>query len=211
LIIGGRDASSNEVIFKKYIEQNDVVFHTNFPGSPLVVVKNPDNQKIPGTTIKEAGDFVASYSRAWKENWGIVDVFYVSPDQISKSPPSGEFLPRGSFIISGKKNIIKNAKTELTIGLNLIELDDIRKHKDKIFFPKIICGPESAIKSKTKCYITIIPSKSKKKTKGKLAKDIKSYFINQVEKELKIWIKLLSLDTILLFLPSGFSTIKDTN
>jgi len=75
------------------------------------------------STIKEAADFVASYSRAWKETWGIVDVFYVKPSQVSKSPPSGEYLPKGSFIISGKKNFIKNAKTELAIALELIHID----------------------------------------------------------------------------------------
>ncbi|MFW9970495.1 MAG: ribosome rescue protein RqcH, partial [Candidatus Odinarchaeota archaeon] len=76
LIIGGRDATSNEIIFKKHIDQNDLIFHTNFPGSPLAVIKNPHNQKIPSKTIDETSIFVASYSRAWKEEWGVVDVFY---------------------------------------------------------------------------------------------------------------------------------------
>ncbi|MFX1385875.1 MAG: ribosome rescue protein RqcH [Promethearchaeota archaeon] len=208
LIIGGRDATSNEIIFKKYIDQNDLVFHTNFPGSPLVVIKNPKNQKIPLSTINETSVFVASYSRAWKENWGIVDVFYVFPDQISKTPPSGEFLQKGSFIISGKKNFIKNVKTELTIGLKLVELETKSQNDQRIFYPKIICGPDSAIKKQTKNTIIIIPSKSNGFTKGKLAKEIKSYFLRNIGKESKIWIKLLSIDEILLYLPSGISLIK---
>jgi predicted ribosome quality control (RQC) complex YloA/Tae2 family protein len=208
LIIGGRDASSNEVIFKKHIDQNDLIFHTNFPGSPLVVIKNPKNQTIHANTIQEAADFTASYSRAWKENWGLVDVFSITPDQISKTPPSGEFLPKGSFIISGKKNFIKNSKTELTIGLEIIEMKRETQENHKILFPKIICGPESAIKLQTNNYLTIIPSKSRGLTKGILAKEIKSYFIRNIETEKKKWIKLLSLDTILLYLPSGKSTIK---
>ncbi|NVM34203.1 MAG: fibronectin-binding domain-containing protein [Candidatus Lokiarchaeota archaeon] len=211
LIIGGRDATSNEIIFKKYIEPNDLVFHTNFPGSPLVVVKNIENKKIPLNTIKETGDFVASFSRAWKETWGIVDIFYIHPDQISRNPPSGEFLPKGSFIISGKKNFIKNAKTELAIGLNFIELKEDSKSTRKIFFPKIISGPETAIKKQTKNIITILPSKSGGFTKGKLAKEIKSYFIRNIDKELKIWVKLLSIDDILLYLPSGISKFKSQN
>ncbi|MFX1601319.1 MAG: ribosome rescue protein RqcH [Promethearchaeota archaeon] len=208
LIIGGRDATSNEIIFKKYIDQNDLVFHTNFPGSPLVVIKNPKNQKIPLSTINETSVFVASYSRAWKENWGIVDVFYVFPDQISKTPPSGEFLQKGSFIISGKKNFIKNVKTELTIGLKLVELETKSQNYQRIFYPKIICGPDSAIKKQIKNTIIIIPSKSNGFTKGKLAKEIKSYFLRNIGKESKIWIKLLSIDEILLYLPSGISLIK---
>ena len=208
LIIGGRDASSNEIIFKKYLDQNDLIFHTNFPGSSLVVIKNPDNKKIPLNTIDETGKFVATYSRAWKENWGIVDVFYIHTDQISKSPPSGEFLQKGSFIISGKKNFIKNVKTELTIGLKIIELEADSQDNRKIFYPKLISGPKPAIKKQTKNLITIIPSKSGGFTKGKLAKEILSTFYKNSDKESRIWIKLLSIDEILLYLPSGISIIK---
>lgn len=211
LIIGGRDASSNEVIFKKHINQNDLVFHTNFPGSPLTVIKNPENQKIPINTINETSEFVASYSRAWKENWGFVDVYYIFPDQISKSPPSGEFLQRGSFIISGKKNFIKNVKTELTIGLLIVTVETESEETNKIYYPKIISGPKSAIKTKTENCLTIIPSKSSGFTKGKLAKEIISHFIRNTDKESRIWIKLLSLDEILLYLPSGISIIKIKN
>ncbi|MEE9377208.1 MAG: ribosome rescue protein RqcH [Candidatus Lokiarchaeia archaeon] len=208
LIIGGRDATSNEIIYKKYIDPDDLVFHTNFPGSALVVVKNTENKKIPLNTIQETGDFVVSFSRAWKEAWGIVDAFYILPDQISRSPPSGEFLPKGSFIISGKKNFIKNAKTELAIGLKIVEMEEDTISNRKIFYPKIISGPETAIKKQTENIITIVPSKSGGFTKGKLAKEIKSHFIKKIDKELKIWVKLLSIDDILLYLPSGISMIK---
>ncbi|MFX1570644.1 MAG: ribosome rescue protein RqcH, partial [Promethearchaeota archaeon] len=208
LIIGGRDASSNESIFKNHLDPKDLVFHTVFPGSPLVVIKNLDDKTIPINTIHEAADFVASYSRAWKENWGIVEVFYIQPNQISKSPPSGEFLPKGSFIISGKKNFIKNAKTELTIGLKMIESEENFHDNQKIYYPTIISGPESTIKKQTKITIDIVPSKSNGLTKGKLAKEVKSYFLKNCGEELRIWVKLLSTDEIILFLPSGFSRIK---
>jgi len=208
LIIGGRDASSNEIIFKKYIDLDDLVFHTNFPGSALVVIKNTEGKKIPLNTIQETSNFVASFSRAWKEAWGIVDIFYVQPDQISRSPPSGEFLPKGSFIISGKKNFIKNAKTELAIGLKIVEMEEYSTSNKKIFYPKIISGPETAIKKQTKNLISIVPSKSGGFTKGKLAKEIKSYFIRTIDNDLKIWVKLLTIDEILLYLPSGNSKFK---
>jgi len=77
-----------------------------------------------------------------------------------------------------------------------------------VFFPKIICGPEIAIKKQTNHTITIVPSKSSSLTAGKLAKEIKSYYLRNVDKELKKWVELLSLDEILLFLPSGSSMIK---
>jgi len=208
LIIGGRDAATNEIIFKKYLDPYDLIFHTNFPGSPLVVIKNPDNKKILSTTIKETAEFVASFSRAWKENWGVVDTFYILPNQITRSPPSGEFLQKGSFIISGKKNFIKNVKTELTIGLIFVELKMGANNKNQGYFPKILCGPGTAIKKQANETITIIPTKSKSLTKGKLAKELKSNFLRVIDKELKKWVELLSIDEILLFLPNGLSMIK---
>ncbi|MFX1503721.1 MAG: NFACT RNA binding domain-containing protein, partial [Promethearchaeota archaeon] len=203
-----RDATSNEIIFKKYIDPTDLVFHTNFAGSPLVVVKNAESKNIPTNTIKEVADFVASFSRAWKEAWGVVDIYYIRPDQISRSPPSGESLPKGSFMISGKKNFIKNAKTELAIGLKIIELKEDFTSNRKKYYPKVISGPKNAIIKQTENIITIIPSKSGGFTKGQLAKEIKSYFIRNIDGYLKIWVKLLSIDEILLYLPSGNSEFK---
>jgi len=210
LVIGGRDASSNETIFKKYIKPDDLIFHTNFPGSPLTVIKNPINKEIPESSIKEAADFVASFSIAWKENWGVVDVFYVLANQISKTPPSGEYLPKGSFMISGKKNVIKDAKTELVLRLELLEIKDGANPNVKILYPQIICEPTSTIKNKTSNSILIKPSKSGL-TKGKLAKELKSIFLNKAEVDNKKWVKILSLNDIILILPPGISKVTKSS
>ncbi len=206
LIIGGRDASSNETIFKKYIDPNDIIFHTNFPGSPLTIIKNPDNKQIPEKSIKEAANFVASYSVAWKENWGIVDVFYVFTDQISKTPPTGEYLPKGSFMILGKKNIIKGAKTEIALRLNFLEIKNESVSDSKSFYPQVLYEPLNAFNNKEGNLIIVKPSKSGK-TKGQLAKEIKTYFLNNSEAEMKKWIKILPIDDIILVLPTGTSKI----
>ncbi len=204
LVIGGRDASSNESIFKRYIDPDDIVFHTNYPGSPLAVVKNSDSEKVPESTLKEAANFVASYSNAWKEDWGVIDVFYVFPNQVSKTPPTGEYLPKGSFMISGKKNIIKDAKTELTIGLELIQSKN--SSGNVVYNLKILCGPLDAITPKLEYFLTIRPSRSGY-SKGKLAKKIKEKFVNHFEEPIKKWIKLLNEDELILLLPSGKSKI----
>jgi len=208
LIIGGKDATSNEILFKKYLDSNDLVFHTNFPGSPLTILKNPDNIEISQEAIKETADFVASYSRAWKETWGVVDIFFIHPDQVSKTPPTGEFLPKGSFMISGKKQFIKNAKTELAIGLEILKLDSNNDEEMQILYPKIICGPINAIKASIEENILVINPSKGGLSKGKLAKEIKSFFIKTSPDELKKWIKLLSVDDIILCLPTGSSTMK---
>ena len=210
LVIGGRDSSSNETLYKKYLDLNDLVFHTDFPGSPLALIKNPEKKEIPERTINEAADFVASYSRAWKEGWGIADVFYVLPTQISKSPPSKEFLTKGSFIISGKKSFVKNAKTELAISLDFDEIETDPNKGTKVFYPKLITGPLRALKDRFENIVIIKPSKSGLK-KGQLAKELKNHFLKNSDKKMKKWINLLSIDEITLYLPNGLSIIKKSN
>ena len=39
LAIGGRDATTNEIIIKKHTEKNDIVLHTDMAGSPFFVIK----------------------------------------------------------------------------------------------------------------------------------------------------------------------------
>jgi hypothetical protein len=209
LIIGGKDASSNEVIFKKYMEPNDLVFHTNFPGSPLAIIKNSENIDLSKITLEETAIFVASFSRAWKESWNLVDIFYINPSQVSKTPPSGEFLPKGSFIINGKKNFIRNVKLELGIALEFEKLEESLEDNTNILYPKILCGPVSAIKSQiSNKYIMIIKPSKAGLTKGKLAKKIIAHFTNKIENDMKKWVKLLPVDDILLKLPSGNSIIE---
>ena len=51
--------------------------------------------------------------------------------QVSKSAPSGEYLPQGSFMIRGKKNFINPPKLELGFGF-LFKIDEscLEAHKD---------------------------------------------------------------------------------
>nr|MBT4247005.1 DUF814 domain-containing protein [Candidatus Woesearchaeota archaeon] len=35
LCVGGKDATSNEIIVKKHMEKDDIVFHTDMAGSPF--------------------------------------------------------------------------------------------------------------------------------------------------------------------------------
>src|SRR3989338_1115524 len=63
LIIGGRDATSNEIVIKKHTDKNDLVLHTDMAGSPFFVIKS-NNKEIPESTIKEAADATCTFSRA---------------------------------------------------------------------------------------------------------------------------------------------------
>ncbi len=83
LVIGGRDATSNEIIIKKHTDESDLVLHTDMAGSPFFVIKS-NNKKIPESTIKEAADATCTFSRVWKLGLQSTDVFYVSPEQLAK-------------------------------------------------------------------------------------------------------------------------------
>jgi predicted ribosome quality control (RQC) complex YloA/Tae2 family protein len=114
LLVGGRDASTNEIVVKKHAMPGDVVFHTDMAGSPFVVIK-AEGKEIPETTKEEAAQFTASFSRAWKQGYSILEVFCVQPEQLSKEPNTGEFLPKGAFVVRGHVTYFK-PNVELAIG-----------------------------------------------------------------------------------------------
>ncbi|MGZ7047460.1 MAG: ribosome rescue protein RqcH, partial [Methanobacterium sp.] len=116
LVIGGRDANTNEMVVKKYLESNDVYLHSDIHGAPSVVIKSQGKQ-IPESTINEAASFAASYSSAWAKGYGSQDVYWVHPDQVSKTPQSGEFVAKGAFIIRGSRNYIRAATLLIAVGL----------------------------------------------------------------------------------------------
>ena len=175
LCIGGKDATSNEMVIKKHVDKEDIVLHTDMAGSPFFVVK--DGQKASEKTIEEAAQAVAVYSKAWKLGHGTADVFYVKPEQVSKEAQSGEFMAKGSFMIRGKTNYL-HPKLEYAFGL----LDE-----------QVIGGPLTAVKSRTKNFMVVVPGKEKKSA---LAKKIKNK------------LKGGDLDEIIKFLPAGGGEIK---
>ncbi len=136
LVIGGRDATTNEIIIKKHTDKNDLVFHTDMAGSPFFVVKS-DNRQIPDTTIREAADATATFSRAWKLGMASSDVFYVKPEQVTKQARAGEYLTKGSFMITGKTTYVKN-RINFAIGI-----EEIEERANKL--TRLISGPISAV------------------------------------------------------------------
>jgi hypothetical protein len=108
LCIGGRDATTNEMVMKKHAAKGDMVFHTDMAGSPFVIVK-AEGKEIPEDTLEEAAQFCACYSRAWKSGFGYLEVFCAPPEQFSKEPQSGEFLPKGAFVVRGHIRYFKPA------------------------------------------------------------------------------------------------------
>jgi len=188
LVIGGRDASTNEILIKRHMEPHDKVFHADISGAPFVLIKTEG--KIPTEqTINEATQLAASYSRAWKEGFNAIDVYWFSPQQINKRHPSGQHLKKGSFIISGTKNYVRNVPLRIAIGIKM-------KNGDLL----VIGGPIEAIANQTNNYVEIIPGKH---SSGRLAKQIQWLLAKRSPETIKNKILRIPLSEIQKFIPSG--------
>ena len=134
LVIGGRNAEMNEEIVSKHMEKNDLFFHTETPGGAATILKN--GKKAGDASIREACQFAGIYSALWKEGKHSGEVYYVFPEQVKKSARAGEYLPRGSFFIEGKRNyvsVVMNAGIGVDLeNLRLMggPLEGVRKHCD---------------------------------------------------------------------------------
>jgi predicted ribosome quality control (RQC) complex YloA/Tae2 family protein len=175
IILAGKDAKSNEQLVKKYLKEGDRYVHADIHGAPSCVVKSMDinDKKIPisDKTLEEACKFAASYSKAWKQ-FSEVQVYWVLPEQVSKTPQSGEFLPKGSFVIRGKRNYL-NCVLEVAIGV--IEING---------FKRIMGGPLESIKSRTDKYVVLKPGVMKKSTTSKKLSNIFHISIPDIERVL---------------------------
>ncbi|MFB5627706.1 MAG: ribosome rescue protein RqcH, partial [Nitrosarchaeum sp.] len=144
LAIGGRDAPSNSAVVRKHLEKNDKIFHGDIFGSPFFILKNAENP--PTASLNEVAHATVCFSRAWREGMYGVSAFWVNPDQVRKSAPSGEFLPKGSFSIEGQRNFVKISTLKLAVGL-MPQGDDY----------VVTCGPPETIKKNSICYAIIEP------------------------------------------------------
>ena len=64
LVIGGRDANTNEDIVKKYLEPKDIYLHADIHGATSTAIKL-NGAELNDNIIKESGEFAASFSSAW--------------------------------------------------------------------------------------------------------------------------------------------------
>ncbi|MBN2518562.1 MAG: NFACT family protein, partial [Candidatus Altiarchaeota archaeon] len=103
LVVGGKDATTNEVLIKKHLEPSDLVFHSTVHGAPFFIIKNPDKKEIPDSTKEETAQAAVSYSSAWKDGLGSADTYCIKPEQVSKKAPSGQFMGKGAFMIYGER------------------------------------------------------------------------------------------------------------
>ncbi|MCJ8305567.1 MAG: fibronectin-binding domain-containing protein [Nitrosopumilus sp.] len=189
LAIGGRDAASNSAVVRKHLVKNDKIFHGDIFGSPFFILK--DAQNAPDTSMNEVAQATVCFSRAWREGMYGVSAYWINPEQVKKSAPSGEFLPKGSFTIEGQRNFIKSENLRLSVGI-------IPQEEGHV----LTCGPPETIKKNSICYAIIEPDGSEMVD---AAKKIRIEF-TKIYEEIT---KKISIDDFVRVLPAGKSQIKE--
>ena len=116
LVIGGKDAKSNEKVVKKHMGDNDFYVHADIHGAPSTIVKAENGVKPTEKSLYEACAFALSFSRAWAAGMRTGSAYWVTPVQVSKTPESGEYISTGSWVIRGKRNYLFNLPLDLEIS-----------------------------------------------------------------------------------------------
>jgi predicted ribosome quality control (RQC) complex YloA/Tae2 family protein len=188
LVIGGRDATSNETLLKRYTSPDDLVMHAEAHGAPFVVVKTGGAQPTP-ETLREAAQACVSYSRLWKDAIRSGDAYWVRPEQVTKSAPAGEYLTKGAFMIRGTRNYIRGVELALAVGLTV--------HDGKSL---LMAGPPSAVRNRCNLFVEMrqgrgSPAETAKRILAKLAAKTKE----NTEAELP----RTTIDDVIRLLPPG--------
>ncbi|WP_324736711.1 ribosome rescue protein RqcH [Thermococcus sp. SY098] len=185
LVIGGKDATTNEMVVKRHMGDNDLYCHADVHGAPHIVIK--DGQKASEKTIFEACQFAVSMSKAWSEGVYSADAYWAYPNQVTKKAPSGEYLGKGAFMVYGKRNWYHGIPLKLAVGIVNYEGEDL-----------VMCGPVDALKAHTKRYIVIRPGDLKK-----------SELVKKIKKILEKWGYKVAEEDIMAILPPGEGEIVE--
>jgi predicted ribosome quality control (RQC) complex YloA/Tae2 family protein len=191
VVLGGRDASQNEELVKKYMTGGDLFVHADVHGASVVIVKGKTEK------MDEVAQFAASYSGAWRSGHFSADVYSALPNQVSKTPESGEFVTRGSFIVRGERTYYRDVPLAVGIGL--------------VLEPQaaVIGGPPAVIKSRTKVFGELKPGQYEPNDVAKkVLRLLKQSISPEEEKLLK---GILNTDTVAAFVPPGGSDILGTS
>ena len=190
LAIGGRDAPSNSAVVRRHMKDGDFVFHAQIYGSPFFILKeeNPTN-----LSLEEVAQATVCFSRVWREGMYGVSAYWVHPNQVKKSAPSGQYLPKGSFTIEGQRNFIKTGNMKLAVGIMDYEGDSL-----------LICGPPNAVAKRSSAYVVIEPTGS---DMVDIAKKIRNEFLRMKVHDTKEY----TIDDYVRILPAGKSRITQVH
>ncbi len=161
LCVGGRNAAQNDAVVKKYLRDGDRYVHAAIHGAPSVVVRTPEGVDAPSEAdLEVAGQFAVCASRAWRQ-FGAASAYWVTPQQVNKTPRSGEFVPRGAWIVHGKRTTMDGLPMEWAVGQIPFTLDGVPvvagDTTDRKTVTKMVGGPPQAFASYTSELLRLVP------------------------------------------------------
>ena len=153
LVIAGRNADENEALVKKYMSRGDKFFHAQAHGAPVTILKATGPSEaakeidFPDSTLQQAATFAVSHSSVWKAGQYSGDVYMVDPDQVSKTPESGEYIEKGSFVIRGDRTYFDDTEVDLSVGIQCEPQT------------RVVGGPTPAVEANAATHIRLQPGK----------------------------------------------------
>ncbi len=147
LVVAGRDAKSNDLLVARHLEPQDLFFHADVHGASAVILKQ--GQSASGQSKREAAQFAACYSSAWKAGQAVATVFCAKPEQVKKYSP-GEYVPKGGFMIYGKKDYFRSVPLKLWLEKkenDLFVLPECFQFADLHGIQKVLVSPGQTAKS----------------------------------------------------------------
>ncbi|KAK5168872.1 uncharacterized protein LTR77_006181 [Saxophila tyrrhenica] len=120
LVLAGRDAQQNELLYRRYLRKGDIYVHADLHGAATVIIKNnpkTPEAPIPPSTLSQAGNLAVCTSSAW-DSKAAMSAWWVNAEQVSKTAPTGEYLTTGGFMVRGKKNFLPPA--QLLLGFAVL-------------------------------------------------------------------------------------------
>ncbi|MGI0155401.1 MAG: NFACT RNA binding domain-containing protein, partial [Thermoplasmata archaeon] len=165
VVVAGRDASSNDLIVRRNMKDGDLYVHADLHGAASVIVKHPPPGAPPVTdvSLREAGQWAVTFSKAWRAGLAAASAFWVTHEQVSKAGASGEFVARGSWAIHGTKHVMRDLPTELGLGTIDYEGDALWT-----------AAPPSAIRARGRVRVVVVPGAERERdaVEVELARDL---------------------------------------
>jgi predicted ribosome quality control (RQC) complex YloA/Tae2 family protein len=199
LVLGGRDADQNEELVKKYMDRYDRFFHSQAHGGPITVLKTSEPSEpskdieVPDRDKRQAAQFAVSCSSVWKDGRGAGDAYMVSPDQVSKTPESGEYLEKGGFAVRGDRTYFRDLPVEWAVGITCEPNT------------RVLGGPTDAVRDQVETFVEIEPGRY---AQGDAAKRIYREFRERFADQSFVR-KVASPGEIQKYMPPGGSRIVD--
>ncbi|WP_162224472.1 ribosome rescue protein RqcH [Halorussus amylolyticus] len=199
LVIGGRNADQNEELVQKYMDGYDLFFHAQAHGGPVTILKTSDPSEpsrdvdVPEESKRQAAQFAVSYSSVWKDGRFAGDAYMVTPDQVSKTPESGEYLEKGGFAIRGDRTYFRDVPVGVAVGIAC------EPHT------RVLGGPPEAVVPQVEAHVEVEPGRY---AQNDAAKRIYRAFRERFA-DTSFVRKVASPDLIQEFLPPGGSRMKD--